>query len=92
LRLTEAEKKIFEFASDAMQDLGFQPEFKAIEWAGTDAIAFREHGLNAISLGAGEDNPHSRSERVEIADLERSTQLIRSMIANAAEQGTPRSN
>lgn len=92
LRLTEAEKKIFEFASDAMQDLGFQPEFKAIEWAGTDAIAFRELGLNAISLGAGEDNPHSRSERVEIADLERSTQLIRSMIANAAEQGTPRSN
>lgn len=90
LRLTEPEKKIFDFASDAMQDLGFQPEFKSIEWAGTDAIAFRELGLNAISLGAGEDNPHTRSERVEIADLQRSTQLIRSLIANAAEKGTPR--
>lgn len=90
LRLTEPEKKIFNFATDAMQDLGFTPEFKAIEWAGTDAIAFRDKGLNAISLGAGEDQPHSRSERVEIADLERSTQLIRSLIANAAEQGTPK--
>lgn len=90
LRLTEPEKKIFNFATDAMQDLGFNPKFKAIEWAGTDAIAFRQLGVNAISLGAGEDNPHSRSERVEIADLERSTQLIRSLIANAAEQGTPR--
>lgn len=85
LRLTEAEKKIFGLATDAMQDLGFKPEFKAIEWAGTDAIALREHGLNAISLGAGEDNPHTRSERVEIADLERSTQLIRALIANAAK-------
>jgi di/tripeptidase len=90
LRLTEAEKKIFGLATDAMQDLGFKPEFRAIEWAGTDAIALREHGLNAISLGAGEDNPHTRSERVEITDLERSTQLIRSLIANAAEMGTPK--
>ena len=88
LRLTENEKKIFGLATDAMQDLGFQPEFRKIEWAGTDAIALRQHGLNAISLGAGEDNPHTRQERVEIADLVRSTQLIRSLIANAAEQGT----
>lgn len=89
LRLTEAEKKIFNLATDAMQDLGFEPEFHRIEWAGTDAIALREHGINAISLGAGEDNPHTTSERIEIADLERSTQLIRSLIANAAQQGTP---
>lgn len=91
LRLTQQEKEIFGFATDAMQDLGFEPEFKRIEWAGTDAIALRKHGLNAISVGAGEDNPHTRQERVEIADLERSTQLIRSLIANAAEQGTPKS-
>ena len=91
LRLTENEKKIFGLATDAMQDLGFKPEFRRIEWAGTDAIALRQHGLNAISLGAGEDNPHTRSERVEIADLERSTQLIRSLISNAAEQGAPKS-
>ncbi len=89
LRLREEEKEIMNFAADAMQDLGFEPEFKRIEWAGTDAIALRRHGMNAISLGAGEDNPHSRSERVEIADLVRSTQLIRSLIANAAEKGTP---
>lgn len=88
LRLTEDEKKIFGLATDAMQDLGFEPEFRRIEWAGTDAIALRQHGMNAISLGAGEDNPHTRSERVEIADLERSTQLIRSVIANAAEMGS----
>lgn len=88
LRLREEEKEIMNLTTDAMQDLGFKPEFKRIEWAGTDAIALRQHGLNAISIGAGEDRPHSRQERVEIADLERSTQLIRSIIANAAEMGT----
>lgn len=85
LRLTDDEKKIMNLATDAMQDLGFTPEFKRIEWAGTDAIALRQHGMNAISIGAGEDNPHTKGERVEIADLVRSTQLIRSIIANAAE-------
>ena len=90
LRLSEDEKKIMNLAADSMQDLGFEPEFKRIEWAGTDAIALRQHGMNAISLGAGEDRPHSKSERVEIADLVRSTQLIRSIIANAAESGTPK--
>ena len=85
LRLTEDEEKIMNLATDSMQDLGFEPEFRRIEWAGTDAIALRGHGMNAISLGAGEDNPHSRGERVEIADLVRSTQLIRSIITNAAE-------
>jgi di/tripeptidase len=87
LRLSDDEKKIMNLATDSMQDLGFEPEFKRIEWAGTDAIALRGHGMNAISLGAGEDSPHSRSERVEIADLVRSTQLIRSIISNAAELG-----
>lgn len=87
LRLTEDEEKIMGLAADSMQDLGFEPEFKRIEWAGTDAIALRQHGMNAISLGAGEDRPHSRSERVEVNDLIRSTQLIRSIIANAAEAG-----
>lgn len=90
LRLTEAEKKIYALTTDAMGDLGFEPEFHRIEWAGTDAIALRKHGLNAISLGAGEDNPHTRQERVEIADLQRSTQLIRSIIAEAASKGTPK--
>lgn len=90
LRLTEAEKKIFNFTTDAMQDLGFEPEFRRIEWAGTDAIALRQHGMNAISLGAGEDNPHTKSERVEIADLVRSTQLIRSIVANAVEAAQQR--
>lgn len=87
LRLTEDEEKIMNLAAGSMQDLGFEPEFRRIEWAGTDAIALRKHGMNAISLGAGEDNPHTKNERVEIADLVRSTQLIRSIIANAAEQG-----
>lgn len=86
LRLSEQEEKIMGLAADSMQDLGFKPEFKRIEWAGTDAIALRGHGMNAISLGAGEDNPHTTGERVEIADLIRSTQLIRGIISRAASR------
>lgn len=92
LRLTPDEEKIMGLAADSMQDLGFEPEFKRIEWAGTDAIALRRHGMNAISLGAGEDRPHTKGERVEVADLIRSTQLIRSIIANAAEGKEPKAD
>lgn len=87
LRLSPEQQEIMNFAGDAMQDIGLEPTFRAIEWAGTDAIALRRHGMNAISLGAGENRPHSRSEKVLIEDLVASTSLIRSLIANAAAVG-----
>ncbi len=84
LKLTDKEKKILNFTAEAMETIGLTPVFKRIEWAGTDAIALRRKGLNAISLGAGENRPHSRQEFVNVNDLVASTQLIRSLIARAA--------
>ncbi|MBI3929097.1 MAG: M20/M25/M40 family metallo-hydrolase [Armatimonadetes bacterium] len=84
LRLDQNEKRILDFTTGAMQDIGLVPEFRRIEWAGTDAIALRRKGINAISLGAGENRPHSTEERMEIQDLVNSTRLVRSLIARAA--------
>ena len=87
LNLSPEQTEIMNFTGDAMQDIGLEPTFRAIEWAGTDAIALRRHGMNAISIGAGENRPHTRSEKVVIDDLVASTSLIRSLIANAAAAG-----
>jgi di/tripeptidase len=84
VRLTPKEREILDFTAGAMQDIGFKPEFRKLEWGGTDAIALRQHGLNAISLGAGENNPHTRGEFVEIKDMVGATQLVKGLIARAA--------
>jgi di/tripeptidase len=84
--LTAAEKKIMNFTADAMQDLGWEPQFHRIEWAASDANAFRAKGLNAITLGAGENNDHTGEEFVRISEMVKSTQLVKKLIANAAAQ------
>ncbi|HXE73210.1 MAG TPA: M20/M25/M40 family metallo-hydrolase [Candidatus Nitrosotenuis sp.] len=85
--LTPAEREILDFTTQAQQDLGMTPEFRRLEFAGTDAIALRRHGLNAISLGAGENRPHSTSEFVRVEDMVNSTRLIRALIHKAALAG-----
>lgn len=84
VKLTEAEKKILNFTTDAIQDLGWKPEFQRIEFAASDANAFREKGLSAITLGAGENNDHTGEEFVRISEMVQSTQLVKKLIANAA--------
>ncbi|MCA9797062.1 MAG: M20/M25/M40 family metallo-hydrolase, partial [Candidatus Eremiobacteraeota bacterium] len=88
LDLRPEEVAIMNFAGESMKEIGLEPEFHRIEWAGTDAIALRRHGMNAISLGAGENRPHTTREFVEINDMVASTTLIRSMISKAAAQGS----
>ncbi|MBI3929242.1 MAG: M20/M25/M40 family metallo-hydrolase [Armatimonadetes bacterium] len=87
LDLTEKEQEILKFTTDAMADVGLQPEFHSLEWAGTDAIALRRHGLSAISLGAGENQPHTRRESIEVEDLVKATELIRALVRKAAAMG-----
>lgn len=84
VKLTPAERKILDFTTDAMQDMGWQPKFHRIEFAASDANAFREKGLNAITLGAGENNDHTGEEFVRISEMAKSTQLVRQLVANAA--------
>lgn len=85
--LTPQEREILDFTTRAMEQVGLQPEFRRIEYAGTDAVALRRKGFNAISLGAGENRPHTRSEKVEIKDLVDATRLVRQLIVNAALLG-----
>ncbi len=84
VKLRPEERKILDFTAGAMTDIGLQPEFRKLEWGGTDAIALRQHGLNALSLGAGENNPHTRGEFVEVKDLVDATRLVKGLIARAA--------
>lgn len=83
-QLTAEEKKILDFTGGAMQDLGWEPKFHRIWFAASDANAFRDAGVNAITLGAGENNDHTGEEFVRISEMVKTTQLIKQLVANAA--------
>jgi di/tripeptidase len=89
-KLTGEEKRILNFTADAMQDLGWEPAFRRIEFAASDANAFREKGLNAITLGAGENNDHTGEEFVKISDMVKTTQLVKKLVANAVNGLPPK--
>ena len=88
LDLSPDEKNILDFTSAAMHDLGWEPRFHRIEWAASDANALRQNGLNAITLGAGENLEHTRGEYVRISDMVKSTQLIRQLVDRAANSAS----
>lgn len=89
IELSPKQREILDFTAKAMKDVGLTPEFRRIEYAGTDAVALRRKGFNAISLGAGENRPHTVKEQVEIKDLVDATRLVRRLIVNAALAAVP---
>lgn len=89
LDLSNEEKEIMNFTTDAMQDLGWKPQFHRIWFAASDANAFRDGGINAITLGAGENNDHTGEEFVRISDMVKTTQLVKQLVANAVASAKP---
>lgn len=87
IKLTDAEKEILGFTATAMSNAGLTPEYYRLEWGGTDAIALRRHGVNAMSLGAGENNVHTRQETMAVSDMVASTTVVRSLVDLAARAG-----
>ena len=87
--LSPKEKEIVDFTSRAMQRVGLQPAFYDLEWGGTDAISMRQLGINAISLGAGEEGEHTRKEQMAVDDLVASTTLVRGIVEQAAQSAAP---
>lgn len=77
------ENEIVKFTKKAINDIGQTPEFRTIYGAGSDASSLRERGVPALTIGAGEENIHTRREQVAIQDLVDSTRLLLALIQNS---------
>ena len=47
---------------------------------GCDGNIYKEHGIEVISLGMGNDAAHALNESVSVSDLERSGELVEGLV------------
>lgn len=79
-----AEETLLEnFTTKAITDIGLTPQKYDIPNASSDSASLRQMGIPAIIIGAGEQDVHSRSEHVAVADLGKATELMLQIIDNA---------
>lgn len=78
-----AEGFLLDFTRAGIRDIGMTPSERRLWGASSDAAALREMGIPAMTIGAGEQDIHSRKEHVSIEDLGKSTELVLRLVANA---------
>lgn len=78
-----AEGFLLDFTRAGIRDIGLTPSERRLWGASSDAAALREMGIPAMTIGAGEQDIHSRQEHVSIEDLKKSTELVLRLVANA---------
>jgi putative aminopeptidase FrvX len=74
---------ILNFTRDGIRDIGLQPKERKLFGADSDAHALRDAGIPAITIGAGEQDIHTRSEHVSVEDLGKSTELLLALVSRA---------
>lgn len=67
--------EVVKVAKKAIQLIGLKPVTKII-CGGTDASNLNEKGIATAVLGTGSKLPHSKSENISIADMERAVNVI----------------
>lgn len=80
-----AEGFLLDFTRQGIRDLGMTPNERRLWGASSDAAALRNMGIPAMTIGAGEQDIHTRSEHVSIEDLGRSTELVLRLACNATQ-------
>lgn len=51
-----------------------------VYYGGSDANVFNQHGIQIINTGIGADAPHSKEERIRLADLTKGFELLMHLI------------
>jgi tripeptide aminopeptidase len=77
--------RVSELASDAIRDLGYQPE-RIPTRGGTDGAVISFQGIPCPNLGCGGDNFHGPYEYCVLEELADAAVLIRRILAAAAEE------
>lgn len=80
---TSGDSFILDFTRQGIRGIGLEPNERNLFDASSDAASLRELGVPAITIGAGEQDIHSRKEHIAIADIGKSTELILQLIKQA---------
>lgn len=72
-----------DFTKKAITDIGLKPEKYDLPDASSDSASLRQMGIPALIIGAGEQDVHTRSEHIAVADLGKATELVLKVIENA---------
>jgi len=73
-------------AKDAIAAVGLEPATRVI-LGGTDALVLSGRGLDAVVLGFGGKGAHSVDEHIAVADLEKATDILRTLLEMSCETG-----
>lgn len=69
-------------AREAVSSLGMEPVLHLIR-GGTDASILNQHGIEAVVLGMGAREAHTKDEWISVEDLKRAGELARALIEKA---------
>ena len=75
--------EVVKLAADAIRANGLEPMAKIIT-GGTDALVLMNRGIDAVALGYGGRDAHSTEEWIEIATMEQTVAILRTLIESAA--------
>ena len=66
---------IIKLAGLAINDIGLKPDYQ-VSGGGSHTNIYNSCGISAVTIAVGMQNPHTKEEYVEIADLVNTTRLI----------------
>lgn len=78
-----AEGFLLDFTRAGIRGIGMEPAERKLWGASSDAASLRDKGIPAITIGCGEEDEHTTSEHVSQDDLQKSTELLLSLIEEA---------
>ena len=83
---TPEDSSIVQLARRAIAAAGLEPETQVI-LGGTDSLILSGRGLETAVIGMGAEEAHSTDERISVANLEKTAEIVRHMVEIAAESG-----
>ena len=75
----DASDPVVQIAMEVLKDMGVEPKL-SLTMEGCDGNIYKEHGIEVISLGMGNDAAHALNESVSVSDLERSGELVEGLV------------
>jgi len=72
-------EKLLRMAAAAVKRAGLKPDIRQTG-GGSDANIFNEAGVPTVIMGAGADRVHTTSERVAVADMAKSTEIVLTLL------------
>lgn len=73
-------------AVNALKNEGIEPDVRTI-CGGTDAAVYNEKGIETVVMGMGVREAHTRDERIEVSDMQKTISYIQCLLKDLCQKG-----